>query len=70
MGVLLAWALTIVVLSMPRRRPAPGPAPAGRGWRRIRAEWWFAWERDRGAMAGLLVAGWYCGQLVLLLLRS
>lgn len=68
MGVLLAWALAIVVLSMPRRRT--GPAPAGRGWRRIRAEWWFAWERDRGAMAGLFVAGWYCGQLVLLLLRS
>lgn len=68
MGVLLAWALAIVVLSMPQRRRAP--ASAGRGWRRIRAEWWFAWEQDRGAVMGLFVAGWYCGQLVLLLLRS
>ena len=66
MGVLLARAAAAAAL--PRRRT--GPAPAGSGWRRIRAEWWFAWERDRGAMVSLFVAGWCCGQLLLLLLRS
>lgn len=67
-SVLLAWGLAIVVLSMPRHRPvAP---PTGRGWRRVRAEWWFAWEEARGFVVGLFVSGWYCAVLVLLELRS
>lgn len=68
MSVVLAWGIVIVAAALPRRGPARELRE--RGLRRVREEWRFAWEEERGFVLGLFVSGWYCAVLVLLELRS
>lgn len=68
MGTMLAWVIATVAMALPRGGAAR--EPRGRGWLRMKEEWWWAWERQRGFVVGFFVGGWHLGLLVLVELRT